>query len=450
MTVFSKLRRETQILHRRFQWRSMYSNVKSHNRLLPESAFFPDPVIGNRATISLTAKDYPGLLSNALKALSDNDVNITRVESRYGQRATEVNFFLDVDVPYNHQRVRRAMTSLNSLAISAEIVPATVVPWFPITAKEVDSVALLTLDGGTDLEADHPGFHDQDYKRRREAITEAAQTFQFGDDPMIVDYSPEEISCWATIWRKLKPLLHQHGCPQYLENLELLGYDESSIPQLADVSKVLRERTGMRLRPTAGLLSSRHFLNGLAFNTFFCTQYLRHYSVPFYTPEPDVVHELVGHAPMFMDPSFAAFSQEIGLASIGATDEQIEALARCYWFSVEFGICKGKEGERKVYGAGILSSYGELEYAMSDEPEVREWDPWDAAEQPFPITKYQPLYYLAPSFESATESMSRFANSLDKPFTCRWNDVHEHLYVDRNVQRKARKENDFGEYIGDA
>ena len=138
---------------------------------------------------------------------------------------------------------------------------------------------------------------------------------------------------------------------------------------------------------------------------------------------------------MLMDKEFVAFSQEIGLASIGATDEQIEALARCYIFSVEFGIYRGEKGERKVYGAGILSSYGELEYAMSDEPEVREWDPWHAAATPFPITKYQPLYYLAPSFKSATESMRKFANSLDKPFTCRWNDVHEHLCVDRNVQR---------------
>ena len=107
---------------------------------------------------------------------------------------------------------------------------------------------------------------------------------------MIVDYSPEEVECWNTIWRKLKPLLYEHGCPAYIEAFEELqkycGYKEGNIPQLCDVSGLLYERTGFRLRPTAGLLSSRHFLNGLAFNTFFCTQYLRHHSVPFYTPEP--------------------------------------------------------------------------------------------------------------------------------------------------------------------
>ena len=145
--------------------------------------------------------------------------------------------------------------------------------------------------------------------------------------------------------------------------------------------------------------------------------------MPLYTPEPDVVHELMGHAVLFADPDFAAFTQAIGMASLGASDEMISKLASCYWFSVEFGLCK-QEGQLRAYGAGLLGSYGELKYCLGgdeEKPEYLPWDPEVAGVTPYPITTFQPKYFVASSFKDATKKMNDYANSFSRPFTLDYN-----------------------------
>ena len=140
---------------------------------------------------------------------------------------------------------------------------------------------------------------------------------------------------------------------------------------------------------------------------------------------------------MFADPAFAELSQEIGLASLGATDDDIERLARCYWYSVEFGLL-WENGRRKAYGAGVLSSVREIERACGGglpEDAFRPWDPEAAAREPYPITDLQPHYLVAESLQAARTKLREFCASFYRPSHARYNATTKRVRVDRAVRR---------------
>lgn len=390
-----------------------------------------------KSSVMFTLKDNAGALNSALAFFETHSVSMTRIESRPSKRSSDYEFYVDFKGCETDHNVSALLSDLRMNCREVNMLHSYEVPWFPRKVREVDKLASKILDAGADLEADHPGFSDPVYRQRREVILESANTFKLGDSIKRIDYTPEEIKTWSVVYNKLTPLLKKHACAEHVRMMPLLvencGYRADNIPQLQDISMFLKECTGFTMRPVGGLLSARNFLYGLAFRIFFSTQYIRHGSKPLYTPEPDVCHELLGHAPLFADQNFADFSQEIGLAALGASDEQILKLARVYWFTVEFGLCE-QFGERKAYGAGLLSSFGELEYAMSDEPELLHFDPFVAGEKDYPITTYQPTYFLASSFEEAKTEMQAFSNSFARPFNVRYNPYTQSIEVDRNVK----------------
>jgi len=252
-----------------------------------------------------------------------------------------------------------------------------------------------------ELDADHPGFNDAVYRRRRNEIAAVALEYREGDPLPRIEFTEVETKTWTTLFRELRRLFPTHACEEFRHGMDELDLTEEAIPQLADLDVALAEHTGFRIRPVAGLVDPRDFFEALSHRVFLSTQYIRHHSVPHYTPEPDTVHDLIGHIPMLTNPEYADLTQRLGEGARGATDEQVERIARLYWFTIEFGLVR-QEGGLRCYGAGLLSSFGEMERAVrAEEPEIRSFDAEAASRTEYPITSYQPLLWEVPSIREA-------------------------------------------------
>uniref|UniRef100_A0A8C2WNI5 Tryptophan hydroxylase 1 n=1 Tax=Cyclopterus lumpus TaxID=8103 RepID=A0A8C2WNI5_CYCLU len=394
------------------------------------------------ATIIFSLKNEVGSLVRALRLFQEKHVNLVHIESRKSKRKNS-DFEIFVDCDTDHEQLKELTQLLRTHTDVVEITPfgnsslpddgrpsgftmrEPGLPWFPKKISDLDRSANRVLMYGSDLE------HNV-YLKRRKYFADLAMSYKLGDPILRVDFTTEEVRTWGVVFKELKKLYPSHACKEYLKNLPLLteycGYSEDNIPQLEDVSHFLKDRSGFIIRPVAGYLSPRDFLAGLAFRVFHCTQYVRHSSKPLYTPEPDTCHELLGHVPLLAEPSFAQYSQEIGIASLGASDDAVKKLATCYFFTVEFGLCK-QDGRLRAYGAGLLSSISELKHALSGRANILPFDPVVTCNQECIITTFQDVYFVSESFEDAKNKMREFARTIWRPFTVRYNPYTQSMDV---------------------
>jgi phenylalanine-4-hydroxylase len=256
------------------------------------------------------------------------------------------------------------------------------------------------------LSEDHPGAGDPEYRARRNEIAALALGWEPGTPVPKVRYTAAEQEVWRTVCRELTPK-HEHlAIREFLEAKERLLLPTDGVPSLDLVSDRLRPLTGFHYAPAAGLVPLREFYGSLADRLFHSTQYVRHPAMPLYTPEPDIIHEVIGHGHLLATPTFSELHRLTGEATHRlAGEENLRFLSRVFWFTLEFGVVV-EDGELRAYGAGILSSYGEI-----DECRGMKHRPIDLVEMgtaDYDITRYQPVLYRAESLDEVREVVGGF------------------------------------------
>ena len=190
-----------------------------------------------------------------------------------------------------------------------------------------------------------------------------------------------------------------------------LALPEDHVPQLDEVTERLEPLTGFRFHPAAGLVPLDEFYGSLADRVFHSTQYLRHPSSPLYTPEPDIVHEVIGHGNLLADPQIAEVKRLAGEAARRCeTAEGLQYVADVFWFTIEFGVM-WEEGELRCYGAGLLSSFGEIDEFRG--AEIRPLDFHAMATLEYDITHYQPILFACDGMGELTERVGGFFAEFD-------------------------------------
>jgi phenylalanine-4-hydroxylase len=274
----------------------------------------------------------------------------------------------------------------------------------PVTTAEDGTVTVH-------LDENHPGFADPRYQTRRNQIAALAMDWDPSRPIPHAEYSEEEQEVWRLVCRELQAKHERLACTDYRTALAQLDLPRDHVPQLDEVGEHLKPLTGFAYHPAPGLVPFDAFYGSLADGVFHSTQYLRHPSQPLYTPEPDLIHEVIGHGGMLASPRFAELSRLAGRAARRLdTEEGRDFFARVFWFTIEFGVLY-EAGELRAYGAGLLSSYGEIEEFRS--AEIRPLDIGEMGIHDYDITKYQPILYAADSVDQLMEIVGGFFDACD-------------------------------------
>ncbi len=213
-------------------------------------------------------------------------------------------------------------------------------------------------------------------------------------------FTAEEHAVWDTLYERQIKLLPGRASKAYLRGLDLLKLSESGIPNFEDLSERLMKATGWQVIAVPGLVPDDVFFDHMANRRFVAGNFIRRADQLDYLQEPDVFHDVFGHVPLLADPVFADYMEAYGRGGQRALQHgALKQLSRLYWYTVEFGLIQ-EDDDLRIYGAGIVSSYGESRFALdSDSPNRIGFDLKRVMRTNYRIDDFQQNYFVIPSFD---------------------------------------------------
>ncbi|MFY0674633.1 MAG: phenylalanine 4-monooxygenase [Bacteroidia bacterium] len=228
------------------------------------------------------------------------------------------------------------------------------------------------------------------------------------------NYTNEHQQVWKILFDRQMAQLETMATNEYLQGLDRIAFNGNVIPNFSNTNELLQKLTGWQVYAVPGIVADDTFFDLMSAKKFPATTWVRKMSELDYLEEPDMFHDVFAHVPMLTNPHFANFLQE--LSKLGKAwlnnDRAIHLLSRIYWYTAEFGLIN-ENNNLKIYGAGILSSFGESKYSLSNEPEHKEFDIKTILNTTYRKDKMQEVYFIIEGYSQLYEAIPTIKNTIE-------------------------------------
>lgn len=220
------------------------------------------------------------------------------------------------------------------------------------------------------------------------------------------NYTKEDFAVWKLLYERQMNFLTDKVAVEFIEAVDQVGFNSDEIPNFRNVNQRLAQSTGWKIKTVPNIAEADVFFENLANKTFTATCWLRSMDEIDYLEEPDMFHDVFAHTPLLSNQAYTDFFQAMGVIALEVIDdpEKVKMLQRLYWFTIEFGLIRN-DNDLKIYGAGIISSKGESEHALSDKSEKRPYNVEQIMAHDFRTDVIQDTYYVIESFDQLTSSL---------------------------------------------